>query len=74
MQLSLQVDPDMFNGIKVWAVGWVVIHRDLVVLKKLADNLGLMNWRIVLLKSSTRTAICSIASSWYGLVDVVNDR
>ena len=34
MKPSLQVDPDMFNGIEIWAVGRVVIDRDLVVLKK----------------------------------------
>ena len=64
MKLSFEVYLNVVDRIQVWTIRWMIINGNFVEVKKFGDNFGLMDWGIVLLKSSTTNCI----------IDVLNNR
>ena len=64
MEITFEVNPDMFNRAKVWAVGRVSINRNIMELEELLNNLGCMNWSVVLLKFRIANGAVDMIDDW----------
>ena len=64
MKLSFEAYPNVLDRIQVWTIRCMIINGNFVEVKKFGDNFGLMDWGIVVLKSSTTNCIlmCWITS------------